>query len=262
MLSKFRSNVFSRIANRESHPHGEYKERRAAASAVDSRDVSPRFLSLGRGRRLLPHSRVCNAKGTSLYTPLQRKSPYPVARGRISFPFRPRREGSFLFVAVARSELTWKALFVAGRQKGGGRRDGRRRVPAGHDIRLRRVARRKLQDLLLLLAPPTPAAARRERFHGRQEADPAHVFAPRRSRSRVISVARTTTVRGGTAGSAAAARLRDGRDAVRRPVETGRRSIVATRDRRAAGRSIERGMVHEKVTGRELRERRHVFRRD
>jgi len=76
-------------------------------------------------------------------------------------------------------ELTWKALFVAGRQECGGRRDGRRRVPGGHDIRLHPVARRKLQHLLLLLAAPPPAAARRERFHSRQEADPAHVFPAR-----------------------------------------------------------------------------------
>lgn len=76
-------------------------------------------------------------------------------------------------------ELTWKALFVAGRQECSGWRDGRRRVPGGYDIRLHPVARRKLQDLLLLLAAPPPAAARRECFHGRQEADPAHVFPAR-----------------------------------------------------------------------------------
>jgi len=93
------------------------------------------------------------------------------------------------FVRVARTEreLTWKALFVARWQKCGGWRDGRRRVPGGHNIRLHPVARRKLQDPLLLLAASPPTSARRERLHGRQKADPAHVFAPR-LRFRAVSL--------------------------------------------------------------------------
>lgn len=105
---------------------------------------------------------------TSRY--IRKISLFPSVR-ETSFATRERR--------IASGELTWKALFVARRQKCGGRRDGWRRVPGGHNVRLHPVARRKLQDLLLLLAASPPTAARRERFHGRQEADPAHVFPTR-----------------------------------------------------------------------------------
>lgn len=101
------------------------------------------------------------------------KSPY----------LNPRKKPLFaaktLFVRGARKQLTWKALFVARWQKCGGRRDGRCSIPGGYDIRLHPVTRRKLQNLLLLLAASPSTSARRERLHGRQKADPAHVFPPR-----------------------------------------------------------------------------------
>lgn len=108
----------------------------------------------------------------------------PFTLGKI-FSFHSVCEISFRDArAFILRELTWKALFVARRQECGGWRDGWRDVPGGYHIRLHPVARRKLQDLLLLLAASPSTSARRERFHGRQEADPAHVF-PSRFRFRV-----------------------------------------------------------------------------
>lgn len=97
------------------------------------------------------------------------------------------------FVRDARKQLTWKALFVARWQKCGGRRDGRCSIPGGYDIRLHPVTRRKLQNLLLLLAASPSTSARRERLHGRQKADPAHVFPPRfRFRAEMACANRTS----------------------------------------------------------------------
>lgn len=76
----------------------------------------------------------------------------------------------------SKNRLTWEAFLIARGQKRSRRRDRRHRVPAGHDIRLHRVPRRKFQHLLLLLATSTSAATRREGFHGRQKTDATHLL--------------------------------------------------------------------------------------
>lgn len=75
-----------------------------------------------------------------------------------------------------KDQLTWKPFLVSRWKESSRWRDRRRSVPARHHIRLHRVSRRKFQHLLLLLASSTSAATRRERFHGRQETDSAHLL--------------------------------------------------------------------------------------